>query len=387
MTKKICTSCLKNYGIRALAEKIARGSKKTTCEKCGQKGYLLNELGIERLFHDFFVLGSIPPEIGGPAPKFQFNASQYPSDLEFMTELDIDLKLLSDTLKVGVFHYGPPLWRIGATVHYQDLVIDKVCKSERVKIWSDIINQCLSVTINPGEKTIFRARKGKRLPPAIPEEFDSAPPEITQEGRFNNHNQPMFYGAFDVETCLHEIRVTLSDYVMLATFEISKPLKILDLTRVSECSSNPFDSISIFLQKLFFSGKSEYELCQEFASAIKDFDFDGFISNSYFKQAHKNKLLNINLFNHPVKDKKLKLVSTNRILLNRINYQYSFGPTNDNAIPPDMNKLRDWRDEFNSIMSGLESGAIDYETSCELLDKNRGKYLEILTKKKSKQPR
>ena len=386
MTEKICTSCLKNYGIRIVAEKITHGKKKTSCENCGENGYLLNEPEINQLLHEFFVLGSVPPDLGGTAPIFQFNSYQYPSDLEFLTELDTDLKLLSETLKIGVFHYGPPLWSIGATNHYQDLTIENVSESERYKIWIDIIDKCSSITINPG-KTIFRARKGNKLPPAIPEEFDSPPLGFTQEGRFNNKHQPMFYGAFDVETCLHEIRVSLSDYVMLATFETSKSLKILDLTRVSETSTDPFDSISIFLYKLFFSGKSEYALCQEFASEIKKCGYDGFISNSYFKQAHTNELLNINLFDHPVKDEKLKLTSTNRIILNNVNYQYSFGPTNDNIIPPDMNKLKEWKKDFDSIMSNLESGDINDKINSELIKINNQKFLESLKPIKSKTPR
>lgn len=115
--------------------------------------------------------------------------------------------------------------------------------------------------------------------------------------------------------------------------------------------------------------------------------FQTAISNSYFKQAHTNELLNINLFDYPVKDEKLKLTSTNRIILNNVNYQYSFGPTNDNFIPPDMNKLKEWKKDFESIMSNLESGDINDKSNSELMKINNQKLLEILKPIKSKTPR
>jgi len=92
--------------------------------------------------HQFFVTGSIPPEIGGPAPIFQFNEYKYPGDVQFLTELDGDLKKITEATKVGLFHYGASLWRLGYTEHYQLLVFDNVQGKDRDNIWQDIISRC-----------------------------------------------------------------------------------------------------------------------------------------------------------------------------------------------------------------------------------------------------
>ncbi len=336
----LCSKCFSNFGLRKLADELSKSQQVIECNNCGLNGTNISTKIAHELMSTFFVSGSIPPEIGGPAPVYQYNESHFPGDINFETELDNDLKLLSNYLGVGLFHYGPPLWCIGATEHYNSLIINKISNDTRKKIWDEIINRCENKTIGR-DVEIFRIRNGQKLPPALPEEFDSSPTKYRGEGRFHTTDFPIFYGALDIETCLHETRVTLADYSMSAVFKPCSNLKILNISENinDDDAATPFERVDILMQKLSYSGKSHYPLCQELAREIKNRGYDGFLSTSYFGQAHKKKLYNINLFGFPVKEKKIQLVSTNRINISSISYEYKYGPTNDTHQPLDLDKL------------------------------------------------
>ena len=126
INRTLCSSCFSNFGLKKLADELSRDQQIIDCNYCCLKGTKITKEIADELMSAFFVTGSIPPEIGGPAPVYQYNESHHPGDISFATELDNDLKLLSDFLNVGLFHYGPPLWRIGATEYYNSLFIDKV---------------------------------------------------------------------------------------------------------------------------------------------------------------------------------------------------------------------------------------------------------------------
>jgi hypothetical protein len=330
---EICTSCFENHGIKETALKVInKQNDQVVCKSCSKNGYLLSKEELLEIMSEFFVTGSIPPEIGGPAPIFQFNEYHYPGDVQFLTELDGDLKKITEATRVGLFHYGPPLWRLGYTNHYQSLVFDNVQGKDRDNIWQAIISGCTEEVLSVGD-CIYRVRTGERLPPANPLEFDTPPKEYIKNGRFNSESTPIFYGASDIETCLHETRASLSDYIMLAKFSVKKPLKVLNLSCTNESNlSTEFDRVDRMLQRLAYVGKDEYGLCQELAQELKLRGYDGFITNSYFGQAHKRQLFNISLFGYPVVEEKLKLISTNSLKITSIAYEYSYGPVNDNSV-------------------------------------------------------
>lgn len=379
MNQLICTQCFKNYGLRTLAEELAKNEEYINCKNCGNKGLKIEKNAADELMSSFFVYGSIPPEIGGPAPVYQYNDYQYPGEVNFATELDEDLKLLSEYLKVGLFHYGPPMWRVGATEYYNMLSIDKVEGEDRKKIWKDIISRCEDNYLEEDSK-IFRIRTGEKLPPALPEEFDSPPREFVKEGRFHTKDFPLFYGALDIETCLHETRVTLADYTMLAVFQPTRKLKILNISHNIDDSDakTPFERVDILIQKLVYSGKSEYQLCQEMAMEINNVGYDGFLSSSYFGQAHKQKLYNINLFGYPVEEGKIKLLSTNRVKLASLSYEYHFGPTNDTHYPLEQDDIKEVMDEIEKMIKKRDISGHDKLVSLY------AKFQELLKRKSDK---
>ncbi|MBJ9986982.1 RES family NAD+ phosphorylase [Acinetobacter sp. S40] len=356
---EICTSCFENHGIKETALRVInKQADQVVCKSCLKNGYALSSEELLIIMNQFFVMGSIPPEVAGPAPIFQFNEYKYPGDVQFLTELDADLKKITDATRVGLFNYGPPLWRLGYTNHYQLLVFDNVQGKDRDNIWQAIISCCTEEILNVGY-CIYRVRTGENLPPANSSEFDTPPQEYTKNGRFNSESTQIFYGASDIETCLHETRASLSDYIMLAKFSVEKPLKVLNLSRTNESkASTEFDRVDLMLQRLSYVGKDEYSLCQELSREIKLRGYDGFITNSYFGQAHKKELLNISLFGYPVAEKKLKITSTNNLKITSIAYEYSYGPVNDNHAL-DKSKLKLLGEKMSDIVLDSEASFDD----------------------------
>lgn len=296
------------------------------------------------------------------------------NELTFESELDHDIELLSQYKPLPLYHYGPPLYKIGATTNYQELVIDGVSGGRRKEVWEGIISACKSVTLEPGSM-IFRARKGNSLPPALENEFDSNPNPT--EGRFNKSGEKVFYGAFEIETCLHEIRVALTDWIALATFHVKKELRLLDITDITELPTTPFESIDIFIRKIVYSGESEYPLCQELANEIKNRGYDGLITPSFFKQAHKNDLKNIILFGQPAKDGKISMTSTNKINLNFISYEFSFGPMSDNK-KLDMKALRLLTKQYKDKFKLVESGELEFNEFQRLMEYYMHEFMTII---------
>lgn len=371
--KRICVSCIKNLGLKTLAENYAKNNGEYFFNKCGHSGKYLTDSDAKQLAYEFFVRGSIPPALGGNGSVYNIMGTGE-NDLFFDSELDFDIKLLSQYESLPLCHYGPPLYKIGATTNYQDLVFDKIDESRRKKIWNDIISVCGYQDLTPGSK-IFRVRKGDSLPPAIEAEFDSNPEPC--EGRFNQIGEHVFYGAFDVETCLHETRVTLTDWIALATFQVKKQLRILDLTNIKESPGTPYESVQIFIDKILYSGVDEYPLCQELSREIKYLGYDGFISYSFFKQAHKENLKNIVLFGCPASDRKIELISTNRIILKYVSYDFTYGPMNDNKRI-DITAMKEWAAKQKEFWRLAEGGELDYDEIVNFIGNSRDDLFKIM---------
>jgi hypothetical protein len=327
----LCSKCFKNEGLRAEARQVnCASSLATACPNCGQQGGVpLDETDARNLALHFFVHGSIPPEAGGPAPVYQFNNARPAGEVEFGTELDEDLSLLERHGSGHLFHYGPPIWRLGYTEHYQRLRFDAATLrvEERKEIWAAIMARC-SVRTLEETALIYRMRAGGQMPEAIAASFDTAPPGVRKPGRYDTDDLPILYAAEDVETCLHECRVTLADWICVATFAPARPLRVLDLSRDIDDrdARTEFDRVDLLLRRMAYAGKADYDLCKELAAEIHARGFDGFFFESYFAQVHSKELRNLGLFGYPVRDGKLSLKSVNRVCLSSVAYDYSFGP-------------------------------------------------------------
>lgn len=95
------------------------------------------------------------------------------------------------------------------------------------------------IDVGPGHaiNTVFRARVFQNLTGlekalSFPErEFGPPPNGLGGAGRMNAQGQSVFYCATDPETTIAEVRPPVGSYITIVKFNVTKPLRILDLNR------------------------------------------------------------------------------------------------------------------------------------------------------------
>ncbi|PKL38659.1 MAG: hypothetical protein CVV41_22380 [Candidatus Riflebacteria bacterium HGW-Riflebacteria-1] len=114
-----------------------------------------------------------------------------------------------------------------------------------------------SLVVDAGPKTSFvsfyRARNfqsDKALKSALanPDKYVGPPPSsFAKAGRMNAHGISVFYGANNPEAALAEVRPPVGSKVVIARFEIIRPIRLLDLTALDLVTTNGsiFDSTYI----------------------------------------------------------------------------------------------------------------------------------------------
>ena len=338
----LCSECFQDQGLKLLAQRIGI-EKLENCSNCFKSnGIKLSYEQIEHLAYRFFVVGSILKSDYGAAPYIQFNEYQKTS-VDFVNPLRKDVKLFEKTLGIGFFHYGPRLWMVGEIEPLNDLRT----KSTRNEMFERILKEYPSVSLKSSD-LFYRIRVNPEYPNREPE-YDSPP--NPGNGRFGGENFPILYGSQDLEVCIHECRVTVEDDIYVATIKPRKKLKLLDLTELIEENCPEFESLDLSIQMLFLAGKHSYEISKEMSLRVKAENFDGIIYPSFFSLIRTGRVLfptvygisarkismyrniektatiqNIALFGRPLKDKKVEVININKLGLNRIIYDYNFGP-------------------------------------------------------------
>ncbi|MBW2061207.1 MAG: RES domain-containing protein [Deltaproteobacteria bacterium] len=143
----------------------------------------------------------------------------------------------------------------------------------------------------PGRK-IYRARIKSGSKNYSHEELTSPPLSNTRNSRMSPVGISFFYGGNDSPTCIHEIRPSVGETVVVAEFEVLRPLTILsfqydmvETTSMFDPSYNyDYDEFTIPFLNYFISDISkpirdtdsdiEYVPSQVFTEFIKSFDFD-----------------------------------------------------------------------------------------------------------------
>lgn len=186
---------------------------------------------------------------------------------------------------------------------------------------------------------IYRARKlGNGV--ISPEMYDSPPKEMLSASRFNDSSMQVFYGAMDVDTCLAELKLTPEEVahnvVKLATFEVVKPLRLLNLNNRSLVSEqqrwNPDNPLTDeerwnTLHFLTVPHEEYYFMSQALASYIAEKGYMGFTCASAMRFALANfEASNVVIFGSPFRDGRLALDSINQVNITRATFEFSFGP-------------------------------------------------------------
>ncbi|WP_052750594.1 RES family NAD+ phosphorylase [Acinetobacter sp. AG1] len=104
------------------------------------------------------------------------------------------------------------------------------------------------IELLPINTKIYRARRANSLSESERyilnpiQELAPPPIEYAQQGRMNAKGISNFYGAFDADTCIAEMRPSIGSYIVVGEFETTRELKILNF----EYLENSYGLISYF---------------------------------------------------------------------------------------------------------------------------------------------
>ncbi len=342
----LCSSCFKDNGLKKEAQKIGIKNK-SFCPNCNSiVGSKLTRKMVRDLCYIFFVRGTLHKCEYGGAPIIQFNEHHYKkSDVNVSSWLVDDVKLIEQAGKVGLFYYGPRFWMLGEIDPLKSLQDEK----ERSKIIDKILSLYPKQEITQKD-FFYRVRKNPKTPHET-SEYDSPPDQFLGSGRFDKEDSPILYGSSDLELCLHECRTTVEDDLYVARLVPKQNLNLLNLSALINENVTEFESLDLAVHFLFLAGEHSYEICRDIATALKTKGFDGIIYPSYFSYirtgqipfetayglsirkipelegyAESQTIPNIALFGRPIKEEKVLIECINKVVLNRVQYDISFGP-------------------------------------------------------------
>ena len=319
----ICVDCFQNEGLRRSALKEAATRVRTKCERCGNVGYVLSKSELQRLSYVFFVSGSVPPYQPHGTPMVQVSEDRNRGDqVRPGGTLRHDFDLLQSEIDFSLFYYGPAEWRLGYTEPHAAL---EAGGEQAAEALAHLLSITSSIELPTGS-LLYRIRLGEVSADAAA--FDPPPRDIRRGGRFDTPEMDVLYVSLDIETCLHECRVTVVDEVVLATLRTAVPLSLLDLAgEINEDrSKTPFEDLRYTLPSLFYAGAEEYDCCRKISGAVRAAGYDGFVYPSYFSFVGAGSTYNIALFGRPLENGSVIIQSLNRLRLGKVSYEYEFGP-------------------------------------------------------------
>ncbi len=344
-----CSSCFTDSGLRIDAERIGLSSL-GPCRNCGIEGS--KKLTREALFtlaDRYFVWGSIWRARFGATPLVQFNEHEGTS-IDIPPWLEQDVRLFERILKIGFFYYAPRFWMLGEI----DPLI-RLCDSrKRSSIVERILREYPERFLTTNQ-SFYRLRLNPSAP-SKSSEYDSPPMKLIGRGRLDMKGRPVLYGSSDLETCIHECRVSAEDDIFVATLSPTKPLHLLDLTALL-CESDEvteFESLDLAVHMLFLAGRHSYRISRSIAEATRLAGYDGLLYPSYFSllrlgnmpfqsiygislrrisEFHRYEqsmtIPNLALFGRPLASGAVEVKSIDRLIISKVIYDYHFGITSD----------------------------------------------------------
>ncbi len=205
----------------------------------------------------------------------------------------------------------------------------------------------------------YRVRINPKVPHDV-SEYDTAPEMFLGSNRFDDVGFPVLYGSPDLELCIHECRITVEDNLFVGKLVPKQTLKVLDLSALIDEDETEFESLDMAIHFLFLAGKHSYSICRQIARKVKEQGYDGIIYPSYFSYvrtgaipfdtvygmsirripqlkdyAQSQSIPNVILFGRPVKEEKVIVDCINKVIINRVGYDLTFGPAYHKAFAED----------------------------------------------------
>ncbi len=320
----LCSDCFSDHGLRIEAAKLGYLTKKL-CPHCGSRsGHKLRKGRLDKLLIEFFWTGSFFRTDFGGAHRLVSNPERYGErEVQFPPWLEADAHLLEDKLKVGIFHYGPPLWRIGMVEPLDALTRKKTRYSAAKSIVASFPERTLSLGTR-----FYRIRKNLNEDQERDiKQYDAPPRPISASGRLGSKSLPILYGSEDLEICIHECQVLISEECFVGTLQPTRDLRMLDLTAEPFIDgSTPFESLDVAMRFLFSAEEHCYEITRAIARAAAAAKFDGIFYPSYYSQVKPERVPNIAVFGHPIGKGIIKVECINRAMLKSAAYELRMGP-------------------------------------------------------------
>lgn len=333
----LCSNCLKNEGLRREAAKFGP-STADSCLRCGTRGgSKLDRPAVEELFRRFYCYGS---QAAVYLPRVFTDGGHEDDDIHLEQSAKNDYDGLKEVSGLRLRRHTPHIYEMGFTEIRSDieevLAQDPSSASEET---AEILRKNLRILLEAG--TDYEMQEGERLyrariSPARPldlSEYDSPPTEKTVPNRIGVKGDRVWCGAFDIGTCLIEIKPHIDDVihhrVFVASLKAVGILKMIDFTRWREGTKSA--ALDITLDAFFQANQSSYHFTQLLGSFARSRGYDGVVYPSAMECIAENKKRwrNVALFGGPVAEKRLAIESINRILIRNVNYSFDLGPAWD----------------------------------------------------------
>ena len=278
---RICFNCI---GETYLSNEVAKSGKKAKCDYCGSTDRTLSikELSdkIETAFETHYSRTQRDPDglqwamMKDPEIPYDWAREGDPSDIAIMNAADIPSQAASDVqaiLSSEHYDYDELESEFSDETHYEEIMPDDhewergwqdfqtsiksearffstVAQAQLDRLFANInaitTKQNTSLIVEAGPETelsfLYRARvfqsedplKSAMMRPDL--ELSAPPSHYASAGRMNAKGISVFYGATGVDTALAEVRPPVGSKVALARFKIIRPLRLLNLTLLSD---------------------------------------------------------------------------------------------------------------------------------------------------------
>lgn len=258
-----CDNCFVDYEIKAIIKHL---NHKGTCPLCGAKDAFLYDTTIHTS-----LLGVLDNLLLVYSAKADLPISAPDSDLKPITEIlksewhvfsNISDSSIIDILKAispEMYADFPEIFSepVGIAEKYDSKYLKEhsILKSGK---WEDFVysikhinrfhtkainlqmleNYCrfIAEELPLSSKHYYRGRISPNSAGFLPSKMGAPPIDLSTDGRVNSAGISRLYLTDDKETTFHEIRAAEYDYVTIGTFKQLKPLRIVNLSRISQIS-------------------------------------------------------------------------------------------------------------------------------------------------------
>lgn len=306
MNQFICSACVDDEHLRTLIEAHAHASDACDyCERSPASDLFVLVRACDEVIENFYEVTSLTQAVvhfdyapeGQPVVEVLRDLTRSPEavidDVAILLaegwrgETDDESKYGDDPWferRQSIAHHHDFAWRAMETsLRIENRFFNSSARETLEKIFGglreDRCDDDSAVVIEAGPNahvsTLYRARIFRDLEDLEkalkhPErELGAPPPTLAQSGRMNAKGQPAFYGATSAEVCISEVRPPVGSIVAVAAFNLIRPLKLLDLTKLNKLSV-PTELSLFHPRSRFVIGRRDFlrKLCAMLSSPV-----------------------------------------------------------------------------------------------------------------------